>query len=161
MNLDNKEHYLYFPECKITRSYFVPTNISGISVISMYIKALHNTPKHYPQHPILVGKADFYFGLEIKDSFQDSLAQKYYNLFDVFLKDPPSKIVSSKVSLITRFSPNEQVKLNTIGIGEPQGKIVLFNSHLNEEEVEQIYFSAKLNYSLPSKENKTIKKKKI
>lgn len=159
MNNDNKEHYLYFPECKITRSYFVPN--SGFSVISMYIKSLQNTPKHYPQYPILLGKVDFYFGLEIKTSFQDSLAQKYYNLFNIFLNDPPSKIVSSKISLIARFSPNETIKLNTIGIGEPQGKIILFNSHLNEDEIEQIYFSAKLNYSLPSKENKTIKKKKI
>lgn len=158
MSSDNKEHYLYFPECKITRSYFIPTNTS---VISMHIKSLQNTPKHYPQHPILSGKAEFYFGLEIKDSFYDVLAQKYYKLFEVFLKDPPSKIVSSKVSLITRFSPNEQIKLNTIGIGEPQGKITLFNSHLDEEEIEQIYFSAKLNHSLPSKENKAIKKKKI
>lgn len=159
--MDEREHYLYFPDCKIARAHYLPSSASGVSVISMYIKSLHNTPKHYPQSPILKGKADFYFGLEIRERFEEQLAQKYYKLFNIFLKDPPSKIISSKVSLITKFSPNEQIKLSVIGIGEPQGKIILFNSHFEDDEIEQIYFAAKLNHSLPAKDNNTMKKKKI
>lgn len=154
-------NFLYFPECKIIKANYVPHASGRFHSISLYIKSLNTTPKHYPQHPLLSGKADFYFGLEIDDKWVNEFRNDYYKLFNQFISDPVNKLIKQKISLVTNFSPDSKdTKLDTIGIGLPNGEILLYNFILTKQEITTIYNVSQMNYLVHSKGTNIINKKK-
>jgi hypothetical protein len=155
-----KDIYLYFPKCKILNAYYVPQAHGKHSVISMHLRSLITTPKHYPNDVMLNGKADFYFGLECTDTWKSNFETPYFKLFDILPNEAVKKLVKKEVSLITKFTYEGKIKLDTIGIGIPEGEITLYNSLLSAEDIDIIYRVSKLNYQLP-KNAKTNKKLKI
>lgn len=155
--MSNQELYLYFPRCKIMRANFVPQAHGKHHVVSMFIRSLTNSPKHYPDNPLLVGKADFYFGLECDQNWLSKFESSYYQLFNTFPSQPVEKIVKTEVSVIAKFSPEGKTKLETIGVGKPNGEITIYNNFWEEEEMDLVYQVSKLHYGLSSK--KTAAKK--
>lgn len=149
------QEYLYFPECKIVKAQLVPkSNL----VISFYIKSLKNTPKHYPNHPLLDGKAEFYFGLELTDNFKDGHKHHYFDLFSQSITESVNKLIGKKLSTLILFNPHGDKKLDTIGLGKVNDKISLYNDYWTPEEIKIVSQASKLLFELPSK-NKTKKEK--
>lgn len=140
-----KAEYFYFPECKIQQAQFVPTNCG---IISLHIKSLKNTPKHYPQYPLLEGKAEFYFGLELSLSFKENKKSTFFNTFNQNLNESPTKLKGKKVSVIILFNPESDKKIDTIGIGLENNIITLYNDLWNNEEINIINQAAKLQWDL-------------
>lgn len=152
--IDN-QIYLYFPECKIIRSQFIPKKNP---FISFYLKSLDKTPNHYPQHVLLNGVVEFSFGLEITKYFKETKQGQYFNLFDCHLNNSPSKLTGKKVSALILFNPTADKKLDTIGLGHVNDIITIYNDNWDTKEIKVISQSSKLNYQFPHKHKSKVSK---
>lgn len=151
----NHQTYLYFPECKIIKAQLVPKTTA---VISFYIKALKNTPKHYPEHVLLNGKVEFSFGLELTAQFQETRKSQFFNLFDCHSNNSPSKLIGKKVSALILFNPQGEKKLDTVGLGPVNDIMTIYNDIWTPDEMRIISQSSKLYCELPSKGKAKVKK---
>lgn len=151
-----KAENLYLPECKIIKATIVP---KAINVIFLNLKTVQNTPKHYPKHPLLEGKVEFTFGLELSDNFQNIQKSNYFNLFNSNIGTSVSKLAGKKVSALILFNPDGIKKIDTIGIGPTNGLITLYNDLWDSNEIQIISHAAKLFFALPNKGK--VKQKKI
>lgn len=147
--------YLYFPEAKIVKAHIVPQHSATKYVISMQIKSLLATPKHYPQSPLLKGKADFYLALDITTQWIARFESDYIRVFNQNLDKTLNKIIGKPVCVLSKFSPNNLVKLETIGIGLPHQEISLYNTHFEKKEMNSISLQSQLHYKLSDIKKKT------
>lgn len=154
------DYYLYFPQVKIIKAHIVPQMNQSKYVIALQMKSLINTPNHYPQSPILKGKANFYLALDITEEWKNRFSTNYNTVFECNLTQSVNKLVSQTVSVIARFSPANRIKLEAIGIGKPNKKIILYNAHFSNKEMDIISLQSQLNYKL-SEVKKTTARKKI
>ena len=151
-----KAQNLYFPECKIVKAIIVP---KSVNVIFFNIKSQKNTPKHYPAHPLLDGKVEFTFGLELSLNFIETKKSNYFNDFHSNLNASVNNLKGKKVSALILFNPEADKKLDTIGLGLPNELISLYNDLWTVKEIEIISQAAKLTSILPSKQK--VKRTKI
>lgn len=147
---------LYFPECKILKAVIVP---KAVNVIFFNVKSVKNSPKHYPSHPLIDGKVEFTFGLELSEHFIETKKSNYFNVFDSNLKTSVAKLVGKTVSALILFNPQSEKKLDTIGIGISHESISLYNDLWEPYEIQIISQAAKLFSQLPNKGK--VKQKKI
>ena len=151
-----KAQNLYFPECKIVKAIIVP---KSINVIFFNIKSQKITPKHYPSHPLLDGKVEFTFGLELSLNFLEAKKSNFFNVFHSNLTASVNNLKGKKVSALILFNPDSEKKLDTIGLGVTNELISLYNDLWTVKEIEIISQAAKLTSILPSKQK--IKRSKI
>lgn len=144
----NQLENLYFPECKIIKAIMVP---KFVNVIFFNLKTVKNTPKHYPSHPLLEGKVEFTFGLELSENFQETKKSHYFTLFNSALHTSVTKLAGKTVSALILFNPEGVKKLDTIGIGAPHELISLYNDLWEPKEIQIISLAAKLYAELPNK----------
>lgn len=147
---------LYFPECKILKAVMVP---KAVNVIFFNLKSLKNSPKHYPVHPLIEGKVEFTFGLEISPQFVDTKKSSYYNVFNTHFNTSVSKLTGKTVSALILFNPTGIKKLDTIGLGIPNELISIYNDLWEPHEIQIISQASKLFAQLPNKGK--VKQKKI
>lgn len=139
--MDNLDHYLYFPQCKISRV----DHILGSDTFTFFIKSLKNSPKHYPQHFMLEGKADFFF--KLNNLSYDKL---FSTIFGHILS--PTNLPSfqnKKVSVLAYFDPDAKIKLQCIGIGIAGEIPILFNDVFYIDDCKQLAQTAFFHYELP------------
>lgn len=156
----NLQFPLYFPDCKIININEVPQAHGKYFVWSIYLKSTINTPAHYPQHPLLTGKADFYFGIEASFDWKNKFSQAYQKVFNLNLKESIKKIKGKKVSVLAHLVQEERLTLNTLGIGIQNGEILLYNTHLLDSDMQELSLASQLQSKMPEKKDK-IKRKKI
>lgn len=148
--------HLYFPECKIVKALLVP---KSTNVIFFNIKSKKNTPKHYPKHPLLEGKVEFTFGLELSLNFLDTKKSNYFNVFNSNISSSVSQLTGKTVSALIFFDPEGDKKLDTIGLGICNELITIYNDLWEAKEIEIVSNAAKLTSLLPNREK--VKRSKI
>lgn len=158
MEYEVNPDYLYFPECKIIKAQIVP---KSIAVIMFHLKTLKNCPKHYPKHPLLDGKVEFTFGLELSEHFKDTKSSNFFHVFQCNWNVSPSRLIGKTVSSMILFQPNLDKKLDTIGLGSEHEIITVYNDNWSSKEIKSHSQIAKLNYNLPPKNTGKEKRTKI
>lgn len=150
--------YLYFPECKIIKAQIVP---KSVAVIMFHLKTVKNCPKHYPKHPLLDGKVEFTFGLELTEYFKDTKSSHFFSVFECNWNVSPSRLIGKKVSSMILFQPQSDKKLDTIGLGTEHDIITIYNDNWHPKEVKSYSRIAQLNHNLPVKNTGKEKRSKI
>lgn len=148
--------YLYFPRCKITRCDSLGEN--NLNHFTLFIKSLEKTPKHYPEHYMLEGKADFFFKLNTFYSNNKQFNKlvwdtKYKDRFkSIFGNTPdlikPKECLKKEICVLAVFNPESEITLQTIGIGLINEEPTLFNTSESFETLDAYARVAKLNYKL-------------
>lgn len=144
----NKVENLYLPECKIIKATIVP---NAINVIFFNLKTIKNTPKHFPNHPLIEGKVEFTFGLDLSENFKNTKKSNYFNLFNSNIGTSVSKLAGKNVSALILFNPNSIKKIDTIGLGPVNDLITIYNDLWESKEIQIISHAAKLFFELPNK----------
>lgn len=119
--------YLYFPSCTIVKK---DRNILTNKII-FYLKSKIETPKNYPNHPVLKGKAQFIYTIDIDSVDNNSVYQREINeIFEVpFLKFKSStKFKNTPLSALIFFNANANIILDCFGIGKENEICSFFNS---------------------------------
>lgn len=139
---------LYFPSVKVARCDLVPGSY-GQSYL-FHFKSTINSPKHFPDHPLIEGKIEFVG--RINDAEDVEFWFKY-----CVNEDKPKNLKGKIVSILVDFDASRNIKFNFLGIGKKdQEAFFLFNKSMNLSIEENM---AKLNYDL--KPQKTADKKRI
>ncbi len=139
---------LYFPNLKIIRCDIIPNDYGMVYLF--YLKSQINSPKHYPNHPLINGKIE----LTGKISNHENVL---FWLKKIFNEENNKKIKGKSMSVLIEFNPESSTKLKLLGIGEKDSNAYFFsNTELNLSPSET---KPKMEYILEKKT--TIEKKKI
>lgn len=120
--------YLYFSSCKII-------NIDKINLtvpkIIFYLKANKETPKFYPKHNILKGKAEFIFTISF-DSVDNNINYKkeLHSIFNQNITDLKNikKLKKYNISILAFFDTENSVISDCFGIGKENEICNFFNT---------------------------------
>jgi hypothetical protein len=150
--------YLYFPSCKIIK---LDKNILTNKVI-LYIKSKLDTPNFYPQHPVLKGKAEFLYTIEIEEVENNSVYQR--EITEIFggnitrIKSL-AKFKKTPLSALIFFDDQANIILDCFAIGKENETCSFFNSM--DPAKKELSRLTTLEYKLPTKiglpEDKPIK----
>lgn len=140
--------YLYFPSCKIAR---IDKNILTNKII-IYIKSTINTPSFYPLHPVLKGKAEFLYIVDIENVLNNSVYQR--EIMEIFQTDITrikslNKIKKINLSALVFFDDSAKINLDCFGIGIANEICSFFNSM--DPAKKEIARLTTLEYKLPKK----------
>lgn len=154
--------YLYFPKCKITRADSLSEGT--VAHCTLLIRSLGTTPVFYPQHPLLKGKAEFFYKLDVRsqtfewrNNYHD-LAKKLFG--EKTYQASVRGLLKKEVSVLVRFNSEADIKLLCIGFGLPEEDEMLFNT-TDPEECRPILKKARLEYALGVSQHKKIPRRKI
>lgn len=149
-------NYLYFPQCKIVKA----DNVFGYKRCTFAIKSLKITPKHYPEHFMLKGKADFFFKLDYGGIANEVLLSEAFKKIvgkEISLSNV-AKTIGKELSVLAYFEPNNEIILECIGIGLPNETPCLFSSGSYEENLAYAKIAV-LNSKLAKKKDDEKKRK--
>lgn len=141
----NEEKYIYIPVCKIIKCVIIP---KITNVLYFHLRSKDTLAKNLATHPLLKGKVEFTFGIELSENFKQNKKNLFFNLF-ACEENNLTKIKKKEVSALFLFSPQKDRKIDTIGLGIENKSITIYNDFWDFKEVQILYQATKLLNKLP------------